>query len=455
MLRTTWKSAFFMFFAFTLFLSASVVIPDGAGGLTWDVFPEMDRTSIQAVVDSAADGDTILFHAGLYDWTGAPLVGRADNSGAINISDKTLTIRGEEGTLIMGPQSVNPLATNAMGVNAFFIADLDQNNDVTFANLTLQSFLRGFSCSYTAATYPADVSSPNLRNLTIVDCNLWDIHRDAISISEIGGNVLIRNNVLNAARTVIYVSWYWSVGHAAWQPDDTFIRIFENGISGSAGILLYQTTNVRMQDNTISTTSAGITIVDTRNGAVVSGNAVENPVQGIYVGASLGGGEAVGAVIEKNKLKNITGYGISMLGGSGNHGNVIRGNEIQTAPRSYAGLYTFGHNNYFGQNRITGSGNYAVCLQATISLGTIAHHETMHANNVDQFSPVYSHFYLRSGTHDNLIVGSGMDHNTYYDYGYNNRITGVTPLAGGIGGQLSEAIGLKNEELKEAKSIVF
>jgi hypothetical protein len=48
-----------------------------------------------------------------------------------------------------------------------------------------------------------------------------------------------------------------------------------------------------------------------------------------------------------------------------------------------------------------------------------------------------------------------MGHNTYVDNGYNNRITGVTPMAGGIGQDLSEAIKKRNEELKEARKIKF
>lgn len=35
-----------------------------------------------------------LFHAGIYDWSDAPMSERAENKGAINIIDKTLTITG-------------------------------------------------------------------------------------------------------------------------------------------------------------------------------------------------------------------------------------------------------------------------------------------------------------------------------------------------------------------------
>jgi hypothetical protein len=74
---------------------------------------------------------------------------------------------------------------------------------------------------------------------------------------------------------------------------------------------------------------------------------------------------------------------------------------------------------------------------------------------VNKFTPDICHFYLGYPTNDNLIVGSGMGHNTYIDYGYNNRITGVMPMTGGIGQELSEVVKERNEELQEAGMVKF
>jgi hypothetical protein len=431
-------------------LSASDLRSTETEGETWAVIPEMNRETIQGVVDAASDGDIILFRAGVYDWTGTPLAGRADNIGAINVVEKSLTIRGEPGAYIIGPPSVDNPGPNPRGVNAFYVEDLNQDNDVTFQGLTLESFLRGVSCWHTGATVPMDLSLPNLRNLSVLDCTFLDIHRDGITIGEIGGNVLVQNNVLNAARSGLYISWYFSAGNSAWQPEDTFIRILQNTISAMTGLIAYQTTNVIVQDNTFWTTTAGMTLVDSQGGAVISGNSIgnryQNCIQGIYLG-----GRTEGAVVEKNTLENLTRYGIMLLGANIT-GNVIRGNKIRMLSGSYAGLYSFGHNDYLGQNKIMGAGWYAVCLLAN-TVGAIAHHETLQANNVDQFSPRNSHFYLSWLTHDNLIVGSGMEINTVFDFGSDNRITGITQLFGGIGGELSDAVGMRNEELKEARDV--
>jgi hypothetical protein len=43
-----------------------------------------------------------------------------------------------------------------------------------------------------------------------------------------------------------------------------------------------------------------------------------------------------------------------------------------------------------------------------------------------------------------------MDHNSYWDDGYDNIVKGVTPMIGGIGQELRDAIADRNAELKEA-----
>jgi len=427
-------------------------------GIKWHVYPSMSRTGIQALVDGAADGDTIYFHAGTYDWSDTPLAERAEDIGAINIIDQTLIIKGEQGAILLGPESVDGTEHWARGVNAFHVEDLDTNNDVTFDGLTFQTFLRGVTSGYNA-NYPAepDISVPNLRNLTIKNCIFSDIHRDAISISYIGGNVLIQDNDMSANRHGLFLSWYWSVGHMTWQPEDTYIRFLENNVvAGSYGLGIWQTTNVIIKQNSIESELRGINMVFTREGAVISGNSFFNCNYGISIYGELRDGmefEAEGAVVEKNKFFGTRDIGIRLIGDAC-YGHTVSKNEIQMMPGSRIGIYTLAHDSYYGQNKISGSGRFAFVLDWWDYTSRVyAHHETLQANNVDQFLPDFSHFYLFDGTHDNLIVGSGMEHNTYVDYGYSNRITGAMPMAGGIGQDLSEAIKERNEELKEARII--
>ena len=465
------------FIAFIFVISCLIMILTNhssfaQNGTTWDVYPWMSRPEIQTLINNASDGDTVYFHAGTYDWSDAPLTTRGDNEGAINIIDKTIVIKGEWGTFIQGRASNDPTGEHPEGVDAFYIQDLDLDNDVTFDSLVIQTFLRGITASYvTGANTSGDpfyIIEPNARNIIVKNCAFIDIHRDAVSLSHVGGNVLIQHNYISAWRMGSFIDWYWSEDHTAWQPDDTLLRFTDNYVdanSGLDGVYFTQTTNIVVNDNTIENSKYGIGIVSTRNGAVVSRNTVFDCFQGMHLRGLFRDGvefEAVGAVVEKNNFYSIRDTGIAITGNA-SYGHTISKNKIRMNPMFEndvgIGVLSIGHDDYFGQNKISGTGNHAFCLWRTTDSVLVpqafAHHEVMHANNVDQFSPVYCHFYFGPDTHDNLVIGSGMDHNSYWDDGYNNTIKGLTPMSGGIGQEIREAIQERNEALKEAKQIFF
>jgi len=450
-------SIFFAISSMIFLVSGNTAIAE-----TWDVYPTMTRAEIQAVVDSASDGDSVYFHAGTYDWSSAPLTKSGDNEGAINIIEKSLIIKGELDTLIVGRESVDPTGTDPEGVDAFYVVDLNLDNDVTFDGLNFQKFLRGIHAAYLIIP-PGEhyIAEPNARNIIVKNCTFADIHRDAVSLSNVRGNILIQNNEMSAGRMGMFTDWWWSENHEDWQPDDSHVQVLGNKInSGSRGVYLAMTTNVVIKQNTIICEGWGIDSRYARKGTVISNNSLFDCMRGIYILGRWRYGirhEAEGVVIERNKLIDISDFGI-YIAGDASFGHTVSKNEIHMAPYSRAGVYTHDHDSYYGQNKISGSGRFAFVIDwwNYISSGgfiVYAHHETLQPNNVNQFSPYRCHFYLHFGTHDNLIVGSGMGHNTYINYGYNNRITGVTPMAGGIGQDLSEAIKERNEELKEARII--
>ncbi len=447
-------SIFFAISSMIFLISGNTAIAE-----TWDVYPTMTRAEIQAVVDSASDGDSIYFHAGTYDWSDAPLTVRGDNEGAITIIEKSLILKGESGTQIFGPDSINGTGSNPEGANAFHVIDLDIDNDVTFDNLNIQNFLRGISASYVYLTTEVYVAVPNARNITVKNCTFSDIHRDAVSLSNVRGDILIQNNEMSPGRLGMFIDWYWSENHEDWQPEDSYVQILGNKINSvSHGVYLAMTTNVVIKQNTIICEGWGIDNEYARKGTVISNNSLFNCMRGIFIYGGWEDGiryEAEGAVIERNKLIDISYFGISIVGDA-SFGHTVSKNEIHMAPYSSVGIYTLAHDSYYGQNKISGSGRFAFLLDWWDYTSRVyAHHETLQANNVDQFLPDFSHFYLGDGTHDNLIVGSGMGHSTYLDEGIHNRITGVMPMAGGIGQDLSEAIKERNEELTEARKIKF
>lgn len=453
-------SIFFAISSMIFLMSGNTAIAE-----TWDAYPTMTRTEIQAVVDSASDGDAIFFHAGTYDWSDAPLTERGDNQGAINITEKSLIIKGEQDTIIIGPESEDGTGDHPRGVNAFYIQDLDISNDVTFDGLEVHNFLTAIAVSYITDVIGDDyyVAEPNARNITVKNCEFSDIHRDAFSLSNVRGDILIQNNEMSAGRMGMFIDWAWSENSEDWQPEDSYVQILGNKINSvSRGVYLAMTTNVVIKQNTIICEGWGIDNRYARKGTVISNNSLFNCMRGIFILGRWEYGiryEAEGAVIERNKLIDISDFGI-YIAGDASFGHTVSKNEIHMAPYSRAGVYTHDHDSYYGQNRISGSGRFAFVIDwwnYIPSGGFIvyAHHETLQANNVNQFLPYRCHFYVHIGTHDNLIVGSGMGHNTYIDYGYDNRITGVTPMAGGIGQDLNEAVKERNEELKEARKIIF
>jgi len=342
------------------------------------------------------------------------------------------------------------------------------DHDVTFDGLCFQTFLRGIAASYiTDASVSGEefyITWPNARNITVKNCAFYDIHRDAVSISNVGGNVIIQHNGISAGRMGAFFDWFWSDNHAEWQPDNTSICFLDNYVdanSGTDGVYFCKTTNIVVDNNDIENAQYGIGIVYTKNGAVVSDNFIYNCWQGIHIRGRYIGGvefEAAGAVVQKNRIYGITDTGIAFTGDA-NYGHMISQNKIYTTPMTDAdqgnGILTMGSYDYFGQNKISGVGNHAFCLWRTDNNYTPAHHEVMQANNVDNFMPRYCHFYFCPETHDNLVIGSGMDHNSYYDEGSNNIIKGVTPMTGGIGEELRDAIRKRNEELKTAKNVIF
>jgi hypothetical protein len=422
---------------------------------TWDVYPTMTRLAIQDVVDSASDGDTIYFQPGDYDWTDAPVIFKGYSEGAITIIEKSLIIKGENGTLIFGPDSIDGTGDNAYGANAFHVIDLDIDNDVTFDNLNFQNFLRGIAVAYSTLLPEGYIAEPNARNIAVKNCTFTDIHRDAISLSNVRGDILIQNNEMSAERVGMFIDWVWSRDND-WQAEDSHVRILGNKIdSVTRGIYLSMSTNVAIKRNEIDCSGIGIHNFRTRKGTVIAENSFFNCYSGVRINGSWSLGvkyEAEEAVIEKNELFDMRMYGIVLVGNACSNHTVSK-NDIRMLLGSFAGIFTRSSSDYFGQNKITGSGSYAFYLRGGPYYW--AHHEILQANNVNKFTPDNCHFYLGYPTHDNLIVGSGMGHNTYVDYGYYNRITGAMPMTGGIGQDLSEAIKERNEELQEARKIKF
>lgn len=447
----------------------------------WHVYPAMDRLDIQAVVNNASNGDTVYFHAGTYDWSEAPIYPRYANEGAINIIDKTLTIKGEPGNLIKGPDS--PTIDGTMwGIHAFHVLDEDTNNDVTFMGLNIQHFMRGVVAFHNFGALPdiPEYTIPNARNVTVINCAITDIARQGIVVDDATGNISIEHNTLSqCAAAGIWVLYSGRDG-TYWQPDKSTINVSGNKITSSSlvgmGIYAGRTKNFRVENNSIATLSPsiwsfGICVEGAKKGTVFSSNFVSNYRMGIAVGglSALGSQpswEAENVVVDRNKVSCVSPYGCYgiILDGDLSSGHTVRRNEINLISTGGIGIYSDGNHSFYGQNKISGSGWVAVCLSGAdysggSGLPTYAHHESFLGNDVSKFIPSEAHYYLDTWTHENKIFGFGKSPWTYKDYGIDNFIIGGTNITG----TTAQALGVFSEvgkkhlnEFREArKNILF
>lgn len=444
----------------------------------WDVYPAMDRLAIQAVVNSASNGDTIYFHAGEYDWSRAvPIYPRWANEGAINIIDKTLTIKGEPGNLIKGPDS--PIIDGwRWGLHAFQVLDEDTDNDVTFVGLNIQHFMRGLCVSHNIADVPnvTEYSVPNARNVTITDCAISDIANQPILLCDVTGNILIQNNQISQCARGIWLV-YRGPDFAYWQPDKSSVSISGNIFTSCRdwGIYAERTKNSRFENNSISTTpdpdplllTYGIYVGGAKKGTVISANSISNYKYGICVqGWSSPPDSAVAEnmVIDKNKVSCVSpdwcngirlDYDLSS-------GHMVTRNEINLTSTDGVGIYSEVNHSLYRQNKISGTGRVAIRLGGQVHSGgypAYAHHELFLANDVSTFAPSGPHYRLDDGTHDNTIVGSEKSPWTYKDFGVNNLIIGGTNITYTTSLALSPVSAVPPEPgeglRKDRKNIIF
>jgi hypothetical protein len=443
----------------------------------WDVYPAMDRLQIQAFVDSALNGDTVYFHAGIYDWSGAPIYPSQANEGAIKIVDKSLTIKGEPGNLIEGPDSVGP-GSDMTGTHAFQIVDLDTNNDVTFIGLNIRHFMRGVQASYQTGTPKVnELTVPNARNITIRNCTITDMARQAIAIADPAGNVSIEKNILSQAGNGCIWLTYRGPDFALWQPDKSTVEISGNTITDCPRFGLYaeRTKNFRFENNSISvpTPSSGtwaINIWGAKKGTVISANSISNYLYGITCEGGAysppDNASAENIIIDKNKISCVAPTYMWCCGICLDYdlssGHMVTRNEINLT--NGVGIYSEANHCLYSQNKISGTGWFAIWLSGYdysggTGLHTYAHHEMFLGNDVSKFTPSEAHYYLDYGTHENLVVGSPKPPWTYKNLGVNNLIFGGTDITTAAVQTLSAVTAVRpkpSDEFREArKNIIF
>jgi len=407
----------------------------------WDVYPSMSRLEIQVVIDLAKNHDTINFHEGTYDFSTTSIQDSYANTGALIIDDKTLTIKGEQNTMFVGPDSIGYPSYEAKGISAFYVKDLDFNNNVRFENLHFKNFLRGVAIFYDS-NYPEKPNKfeKNCKSVTIKNCVFTDIHSAAIELKNVRGNITIKNNELLVGDYFLSIGWNnWDSGsgYQDWQPKNCHIHIIENEIDQARhGMSISSTSKSIIKNNNIrNCIYCGIRHLGISKSSIISSNSIFNCKFGVALWGSWWKGlkyETKGAIVEQNIMNDITGMGVYIFGDECSM-NIIRNNEINMA--GYLGIYSESYNNVFEYNKITGSGWNAVYLSSgdyTSEGGSItyANLEKIYLNETQDFTSISSHYFLGEGTHDNEVTGLREENVCYIDNGYYNAIIDIFPCGG-------------------------
>jgi len=117
-------------------------------------------------------------------------------------------------------------------------------------------------------------------------------------------------------------------------------------------------------------------------------------------------------------------------------------NNISLTDNGFAGLFVLPNNlGYFGQNRIQGSGNWAAIVGLTAPVRVFGTDKNAFVgNNVKGFTPAVATAYFTPDSRQNSWAGGGLAVETVTNAGDENKITGVTSVAGGIGQDLQDVL---------------
>ena len=438
----------FFILVFLIFFSSNF-----AYAKRWNVYPgpdgESTRLAIQAVIDTAKDGDVIYFNPGTYDFSLAPANYFFQNGGALQIIDKSLTIKGAPGSIIVGSDVVHDPDTGYMkGINGFWVSNSNAHKDVTFSGLTFQTLMIGIFSANTNGEYSPVIYYSNLRDLLVKDCTFIDMKRNGISAAGIQGNLTIANNSIkgSSSRFGMYIDWYFEPGGEEWQPKNTLVTIKDNSIDGFiCGIYCLRPSNMLIKGNAFSNGNCGIWFpCGLKNGGTIANNTLSYLGTGIEVDAYtylLNGVPfkevAQGITLKYNIFSRIWNTGISFSGDIAHSNSIV----YNTIDRCWGfGIYSEGYNNEYKNNIIQGVGIHAVVLsgQDQTAYGGLtwgAHNEYFKNNSVSGFIPqdpnnpgiIGWHYQLDTYTHDNTVIGIQSENATYVNNGTNNIFKFVYP----------------------------
>lgn len=340
-----------------LLLALLPVAASASPGTVWHVdddlvdYPDADYTTIQAAVDAASPGDTIIVHPGTYE----------EN---VNVA-KSVTIDGQgAATLIAGIEYWTGKRGDGFRVTA---------SDVTITGFTIIGHYGGVEQGFNnpgivvGGNYPGDMAHLGVQRVTISN-NVFRDSWSAIYVWKSSDNLITGNTIYNMDWRAIQVyDGSWDAQIEEGYPSQNN-RIIDNEVYNSWGGLYvgaWGPDSMRHTDNSgtivqgnyfhdLTDFAVGFGFTDSTD-VVISGNAMVNNIYGICV------------------------YGWWVPGGLANlTGTTVTGNTIDS--NSYGILIVTGNQWTIENNDITNSGTVGVYVME--SKGIEVHHNNIVDNQL-------------------------------------------------------------------------
>ena len=464
------KLAFVITIVLLLAMGNGAVAASG-GGAVYEVFPTgnsvQDVQNVQAAIDGAADGDTILLKAGTFnfgDWKTNPI------PGGYIVINKGVTVKGEGFSKDGTPRTI----IQGGGYRQKNHWDNCEWGVVTFAGDTSGGVLKEVWLQepHFYAVFASGFCGQNHENITIRNVKITDITQDipvwdqyssigrsidmGAAVPEYGmggpsGTVTIEGCDISNTGSSVDLDYIDPDNGTLYYKDPTGNDLFSND-SQAIGLWMYSTTSFVIHDNKLTTQNEGIvmeamagsgSILITDNDIIVEPtNLTRHWMRGIRFDASYPGmvdTPYTRAVrITDNHIRVLAEPEVGFLSagimlGTDNGVNVydgqtfVKGNEIEILGGDAA--LVFGYNRgpdwvsvltgaEIRNNRIRGTARYGI-----LSVDG-AQYCKIFGNKLARFEPSVAHIgFYGPGTHDNTVRGyTGVVIEA--DGAYNNHFTG-------------------------------
>ena len=421
-----------------LFVFAAVNL----GAATIKVYPTMTRAEIQAVIDGAADNTTIRFTAGLYDFSDTPFSSSPwIEGGALRVVEKSLKFVADKGTTLLGADSTLDPNTGfgTSGIVAFNVVN-SAEKDVSFKGFVFSKFAIGIG----AGKQSGGLFVACCRNFTIQNCVFLSIHRNAIGLTGVAGNIkIIGNTIVQSRRNGLFIDWYWVGDNTHTQPATGSLKIQNNAISVKNTVAvspamifcayISRGMNLNIVNNNFdaagsTTPNFGLSI----GGGAYQPKIINNDFTNVDYGLDLNGETTakgtfpfMGAKVINNR---VTAYGGIWAGNGTCRKNTYKNNKIHVAG---SGAWAFGvygcYDDTIISNKISGNGIVAFEVAgydqtATGGQKVDGYNEIFNKNSIKDFAPEAGgvHYSCNKYTHDNIMIGNCKENGTYHDAGTAN-----------------------------------